>query len=185
VRTGKNRICPVEHAGLLDTRIRRWVQKPRKIVGPYLKEGMTVLEVGCGPGFFTIDMAHMVGKTGKIIACDIQEGMLEKVRDKVKGTDLEGHITLHRCEHDRIGVCEPVDFALAFYMVHEVPDQGAFFHEIHALLKPGGHVLVVEPPFHVSKNAFEKTVEKARTAGLLPVLRPWVLFSKAVLLQRI
>jgi 2-polyprenyl-3-methyl-5-hydroxy-6-metoxy-1,4-benzoquinol methylase len=77
-----------------------------------------------------------------------------------------------------------VDFVLAFYMVHEVPDQGAFFREIHGLLKPGGHVLVVEPPFHVSKSAFEKTVEKARTAGLVPVLRPGILFSKAVLLQR-
>jgi ubiquinone/menaquinone biosynthesis C-methylase UbiE len=182
--TGRNRICPVEYAGHLDTRIRRWVQNPRKIVGPFLKEGMTVLEVGCGPGFFTLDMADMVGKTGKVIACDLQEGMLHKVRDKVQGTDLEGHITLHRCDHDRIGVCEPVDFVLAFYMVHEVPDQGAFFHEIHAHLKPGGHVLVVEPPFHVSKSAFEKTVEKARTAGLVPVKRPGVLFSKAVLLQR-
>jgi ubiquinone/menaquinone biosynthesis C-methylase UbiE len=174
----------VENAGHLDTRIRRWGQNPRRILGPYIRKGMTILEVGCGPGFFTLDMADMAGETGRVIACDLQEGMLHKVRDKVQGTDLEGRITLHRCDHDRIGVCEPVDFVLAFYMVHEVPDQGAFFREIHGLLKPGGHVLVVEPPFHVSKSAFEKTVEKARTAGLVPVLRPGILFSKAVLLQR-
>ena len=153
-------------------------------MGPYLKEGMTVLEVGCGPGFFTLDMAHMVGKTGKVFACDLQEGMLHRVRDKVQGTGLEGRIILHRCEHDRIGVSEPVDFVLAFYMVHEVPDQRFLFHEIHSILKPGGQTLVVEPPFHVSRRAFEQTIEWARAAGLTPVQRPRVLLSKAVLLQK-
>lgn len=184
LRKDTNHLCPVERAGHLDTKIRRWVQNPRKIVGPYLKEGMTVLEVGCGPGFFTLDMADMVGKTGRVIACDLQEGMLHKVRDKVQGTDLEGHITLHRCDHDCIGVSEPVDFVLAFYMVHEVPDQGAFFREIHSVLKPGGLALVVEPPFHVSKSAFEKTVDHARSVGLVAVQQPRVFLSKAVLLQK-
>lgn len=179
-----NHICPVERAGHLDTKIRRWAQNPRKIVGPYLKEGMTVLEVGCGPGFFTLDMAEMVGETGRVIACDLQEGMLLKVREKVQGTDLERRITLHRSDHDRIGVSEPADFVLAFYMVHEVPDQGVFFREIHSVLKPGGLALVVEPPFHVSWRAFEQTVDWARVAGLTPVLRPKVLLSKTVLLQK-
>lgn len=179
-----NRICPVERAGHLDTKIRRWAQNPRKIVGPHLKRGMTILEVGCGPGFFTLDMADMVGETGRVIACDLQEGMLHKVRDKVQGTDLERRINLHRCDHNRIGVSEPVDFVLAFYMVHEVPDQGAFFREIHSVLKPGGLALVVEPPFHVSRRAFEETVERARAAGLTPVRRPRVLLSKTVLLQK-
>jgi ubiquinone/menaquinone biosynthesis C-methylase UbiE len=35
---------------------------------------MTVLEVGCGPGFFTLDIAEMVGESGKIIAADVQDG---------------------------------------------------------------------------------------------------------------
>jgi len=145
---------------------------------------MTVLEVGCGPGFFTLDMADMVGETGRVIACDLQEGMLDKVREKVQGSDLERRITLHRSEQERIGIPEPVDFVLAFYMVHEVPDHGSFFREIHSALKPGGLALIVEPPFHVSKNAFEKTVDRARAAGLKPVLQPRVLLSKTVLLQK-
>lgn len=179
-----NRICPVERAGHLDTRVRRWVQNPRRILGPFIEEGMTVLEVGCGPGFFSLDMARMVGDSGRLIACDLQEGMLHKVRDKISGTELEGRITLHRCEPDRIGITEAVDFVLAFYMVHELTDQGAFFREIRSLLSPRGTVLVVEPPFHVSRTAFEETVERAGAAGLMPVRRPRVLFSKAVLLRR-
>ncbi len=184
MKRGNDHICPVERADHLDTRVRRWVQNPRRILGPFIQEGMTVLEVGCGPGFFSLDLAWMVGEAGRVIACDLQEGMLHKVRKKICGTELEGRITLHRCDHDRIGISEPVDFVLAFYMVHEVPDQEAFFREIRSILKPAGQVLVVEPPFHVSMAAFGKTLERARAGGLVPVQRPRVLFSKAVLLKK-
>ena len=68
-RTG--RVCPVERAGSLDNTIRRWLQNPKKILGPYLDEGMTVVDIGCGPGFFSIDMAQMVGKSGRVIAVDL------------------------------------------------------------------------------------------------------------------
>jgi hypothetical protein len=43
-----NRVCPVERAGSLDLSIRRWFQSPRKILAPYVKEGMTVLDFGGG-----------------------------------------------------------------------------------------------------------------------------------------
>jgi hypothetical protein len=39
----QHRVCPVEKAGILDSRLRRWLQNPRKIVSPYIQEGMTVL----------------------------------------------------------------------------------------------------------------------------------------------
>ena len=48
----KNRICPVENAGGLDNGIRRWLQNPRKILGPYINEGMTALDFGCGARIF-------------------------------------------------------------------------------------------------------------------------------------
>ena len=179
------RICPVERAGSLDSRIRRWLQNPQKLLGPYIEEGMTVLDLGCGPGFFSIDMAQMVGRSGRVIASDLQEGMLEKLRAKIQGTELEERIALHKCEKNRIGVSGHVDFVLAFYMVHEVSDQKAFFSEIGSILKPNGQVLIVEPPFHVSKRAFEGTVRIAMDAGLTDVERPKVLLSKAVMLQKI
>ncbi|MBW2368692.1 MAG: class I SAM-dependent methyltransferase, partial [Deltaproteobacteria bacterium] len=160
-----NRVCPVERAGSLDNRFRRWLQNPQKILKPYIEEGMTVLDVGCGPGFFSIDMAQMVGKSGQVIASDLQEGMLQKVRDKIKGTELEKRITLHKCEENKIGVSEHVDFVLLFYMIHEIPNKKAFFDEIGTILSPSGQVLIVEPPFHVSKSAFEETVRKAGDSG--------------------
>ncbi len=45
----RNRVCPVELAGSLDNRFRRWLQNPRKILAPYVREGMKVLDIGCGP----------------------------------------------------------------------------------------------------------------------------------------
>jgi ubiquinone/menaquinone biosynthesis C-methylase UbiE len=180
----KNRVCPVERAGSLDNRIRRWLQNPQKILGAYIEEGMTVLDVGCGPGFFSIDMAQMVGESGRVIAADLQEGMLEKLRDKIKGTELEGRITLHKCEEDKTGVCENVDFVLLFYVVHEVPNKEDFFNEIVNILKPNGQIFIIEPPFHVSKVAFEETVRKAQEAGLTEVERPKVFISKTAILKK-
>jgi ubiquinone/menaquinone biosynthesis C-methylase UbiE len=181
---GNHHACPVEKAGLLDNGFRRWFQSPRKTLKPYLREGMTVLDMGCGPGFFSIDMAGMVGKSGRVIASDLQAGMLQKLKGKIQGTELEERITLHQCQPDKIGLLEKVDFVLAAWMVHEVPDQERFFQELGALLKPGGQILILEPPFHVSKKEFEKMIEIARGAGFLVVKKPKSLLGKTVVLKK-
>ena len=179
-----NRVCPVESADRLDGWFRRWSQKPRKILGPYLEEGMTVLDVGCGPGFFSVDMARMLGKSGRVIAADLQAGMLQKLGNKIQGTELEERITLHKCEENRIGVSEEVDFVLVFFVFHEIPNQEEFLAEMGSVLKPNGLVFVAEPPFHVSKSAFEETIRKFKDAGFTLIERPKVLFCKTALLKR-
>lgn len=181
---GHERTCPVERAGLLDSMIRRWLQNPRRLLKPYLREGMTALDFGCGPGFFSIEMARMIGESGRVIAADLQEGMLRKLGDKLQGTELEKRITLHKCEGNAIGLSQRVDFVLAFYVLHELPDQEAFFREIASMLNPGGRILIVEPPFHVSRAAFEETIKKSRSAGFTPIERPKVPLSKTVLLGK-
>lgn len=179
----KHKVCPVERAGGLDNRIRRWLQNPVKILKPYIDIGMTALDVGCGPGFFTLDMAEMVSATGTVIAADLQEGMLQILKNKIKDTSLDGRIEFHQCQSDKIGVTKKVDFVLAFYMVHETPDKVAFFKEIKAILKPGGKVLVVEPIFHVNKKNFEIMVNDIIQLGYSVIDRPKVFFSKAVVLK--
>ena len=184
VNDRKHHVCPVEKADSFDNRIRRWLQNPRKILAAYIEAGMTVLDIGCGPGFFSIDMAKMVGETGRVIAADLQEGMLEKLREKIKGTEVEGRIRLHKCDEDTIGVSENVDFVLLFYMVHEIPNKKKFFDEIVNILKPNGQIFIIEPPYHVSKTAFEETIRKAGEAGLTEVERPKVFLSKTAILKK-
>ena len=142
------------------------------------------MDLGCGPGAFSIDMAQMVGQSGRVFACDLQEGMLQKLRDKIAGTELEERIIPHKCEQNKIGLPDKIDFGLLFYMVHEVPNKEMLFDEIGTILKPEGKILIVEPPFHVSKAAFEETIGKARNAGLTHVAGPRVLFSKTAVLRK-
>jgi ubiquinone/menaquinone biosynthesis C-methylase UbiE len=181
----KNRVCPVERAGSLDTRMRRWFQNPAKILAPFITEGMTVLDFGCGPGYFTIDMAKMVGKSGRVIAADLQEEMLQILKEKIQATEFEERITLHKSEANKIRLTGKLDFVLAFYVIHELPSSEDFFKEIVSFLKPGGKVLIVEPPFHVSKTAFMKMIKKAEDAGFKPEQGPGLLLSKKVILKKV
>lgn len=54
---------------------------------------MTVLDLGCGPGFFSIVLAEMFGNPGRVIATDLQEGMLQKLNEKNRGTQVEERIS--------------------------------------------------------------------------------------------
>jgi FkbM family methyltransferase len=160
-------VCPHKMAWIMDNWFRRLLQNPVKIVGEYIKEGDTVIDFGCGPGFFSIPMARMVGETGQVIAVDLQAEMLAHVKRKAAAKSLSNRVKFHQCESQRIGLelLEKADFMLAFYMVHETPDPAAFFKETKELLKAGGTFLVVEPKMHVKKKTFEQLVEMAEAAG--------------------
>jgi len=176
-------ICSWKIAFALDNPIRRLIHNPQKILGGYIEPGQTVLDLGCGPGTFSIAMAKMVGESGKVIAVDVQQEMLQIVREKAARHGLESRIITHKSGPDRIGLSEKVDFALAFYMVHEVPDAKAFLKEVAFVLKPKGKLLIVEPRMHVSADAFEKTIAIARLAGLKPISEPKIRVSRSKLLS--
>jgi len=176
----KHSVCPVEKAGILEFTFRKWLQNPQKMLRPYVNEGMTVLDLGCGPGFFTMEMARRVGKTGKVIAADLQEGMLAIVRKKTQDSAMADVVKLHLCRPEGIGLTEKCDFILVFYMLHEVPEQLNLFNEIRALLKPQGKVLIVEPKWHVSQSEFLESIRKMKQAGLAVLEEPGIRFSRAV-----
>jgi len=181
----KNRVCPLSRANHLDIGLRKLIHNPQRILGDYVDRGMTVLDVGCGSGYFSIPMAEMVGRAGKVIAADLQEGMLEKVGSKISGNGFGNIIELHKCDENRIGISEKVDFILAFYMVHEVPDQKIFLEEIRSVLKEDGILLIVEPKGHVSKTDFDRTVKNAIGTGFTVIRRPKVYLSRSVVLKKV
>ena len=162
----RNRVCPVELASGLDGKLRHWIQKPHKILAPYVRQGMTALDLGCGPGFFSIEMARMIGEGGRVIAADLQEGMLERLNDKISGSSLEKRIKTVKCDKASINVADTVDFILTFYMVHEVPDKKSLFTQLYHILSESGQLLLVEPKlFHVSRKEFELTLRQAENCG--------------------
>jgi len=113
----------------------------------------------------------------------LQEGMLNKLRKKIQGTELEQRIILHKCAKNKLDVPVGVDFVLAFYVVHEIPNQEGFFNEIKSILTPNGRVFIVEPSFHASKKEFEETIRIARGAGFIAVERPKIFLNRAVILH--
>ena len=176
-----SRVYPVDRAGFLRGKIRRLVRNPQKILRPYIREGMTVLDFGCGPGFFTVEMARMVGETGMVVACDVQEGMLERLKDAVHGSEIEKRVLICKSTEREMGVSVKADFVLAFYVIHEIPDPEGWFRQIKSILNLDGRVLVVEPPFHVSRSEFETLVTVACRVGFALVDRPGIFLSKAAL----
>ena len=179
-----SRVCPAEHAGWLSSSLRRLVHNPRRILRGMVKPGDTVVDVGCGPGFFSLPLAEAVGEAGRVIAVDLQEAMLEKVRSRAEDAGLLSRIQLHQCPADTIGLEAVADFVLSFYMLHEVPDKKRFLEEVHDLLKEGGRYLVVEPWGHVSATEYRRTVDNAVAAQLTPVSKVRVAFSRATLFER-
>jgi len=165
-------VCPHQIAFFLDNRIRRLFQSPKRILGEYIRENDTVIDVGCGPGFFTIDMAKMVGRGGKVIAVDLQSKMLSRVRKKAARHSVSNRMKYYQCGERRIGLKEQADFILAYYMIHETPDPMGFLDEARTLLKKDGQLLAVEPKMHVSRTEFETMIEDAEKVGLKAVAFP-------------
>lgn len=181
----KDRVCPVSNAKHLSTRLRRILQPPGKICGPHVKPGDTVVDIGCGPGFFSIPMATMVGPGGRVVAVDLQQGMLDLARAHADRKGVSDRIKFHLCQQDSLELeGMAADFVLLFYVLHEIPDKESLFGQLARVLKPGGRVFLCEPPFHVDKKTFKEYQNMAAQAGFeaLPVKK--VALSKTLLLQR-
>ena len=78
----KTHLYPVEKAGALESRLRLLLQPPGRILKGYIYPDMTVLDLGCGTRYFTFEIARLLGKKGKVITADVQNGMLEVLKQK-------------------------------------------------------------------------------------------------------
>ena len=177
-------VCPWWIVFTFDNFLRPLLHDTDKLFGAYVGPGMTVLDVGCGAGFTALGLARLVGADGRVIAADLQSEMLEMAGAKAAKAGLSGRIRLHQCEAGRIGVGDTVDFVLAFWMLHEVPDARAFLDEVAGLLRSGGALFIAEPRLHVSRVRFEQTIEEAVSAGLRLSARPKVGFSRTAVLTK-
>lgn len=178
-------VCPWWFGYTFDNPVRRLVHDADALLGHWLAPGMHALDLGCGLGFFSLAMARMVGDGGTVLAVDMQERMLATVRRRARKAGLDGRIRTLRCtQQDLMVQGQEADFALAFWMVHEVPDQNVLFSHIHAGLRPGGLLFVAEPRLDVREGYFQKELERAAAAGFSLVQRPQVRFSFAAVLRR-
>lgn len=130
----------------------------------YVKDGMNVLDVGCGMGFFSIGMARLVGPAGRVFSVDVQPEMLRVLTKRAARKGVADRIETHCCGSEDLGFSVEVDFILAFWMVHEVPDQYALCAQLRSVAHSGCKMLIAEPKMHVSNDDLQATIETAQKA---------------------
>jgi ubiquinone/menaquinone biosynthesis C-methylase UbiE len=177
-------VCPWWLCYGFDNPLRRLFHDPERLLGPYVKPGMTVVDIGCGMGYFSIGLAMLAGPEGKVIAVDLQQKMLDALRRRAKRAGMADRIVLHRCRKESLDIEETVDFVLVFWMAHEVQDAARFFGEIFTLLKTGGRLLLVEPKIHVAQRSLERTLAVCRDVGFRILDEPAVALSRTFLLGK-
>ncbi len=175
-------ICPVENAGMLDSFFRRIIQNPKKILSSHFSGNITVVDLGCGPGFFTIEIAKKLDSSGKVIAVDVQQGMLDIVKNKIKNKPYEHKIILHKAGFESLNLTEKTDIILAFYVIHEI-NRDNLFSELKSILKPDGKILIAEPNFHISKKVYKEMLHTLKEEGFEIISKPKIFFSRAVLVK--
>jgi ubiquinone/menaquinone biosynthesis C-methylase UbiE len=139
---------------------RRW-QDPvviSKAVG--VREGMTVADLACGPGFFTLPLASLVGEGGTVYAVDSHLTMLEHLRSNMaRSAMLRGRIKILCADVLSTGIPSgSVDIALFANVLHDIDDKGTFLSEVKRICRPGATVVGIDwkkvrtemgPPFEI------------------------------------
>lgn len=177
-------VCPPWLSFTLTNVFRRLAQDPNRILGPFVRPGDIVLDVGCGPGFFAVPLARMVGESGRVVAVDIHPGMLDRTMRRAVRAGAGDRVRLHLASRTSLGLDpgERADLALAFWMAHEVPDPERLFVEIGAALKSSGRLLLVEPKLHVPGPSFAALIGLAEGAGFVRLGEPRIRLSRAAVL---
>jgi len=148
---------------------------------------MTVVEPGPGMGFFTMELARLVGRHGRVVAIDVQPKMLVELERRAGKAGLLDRIVTRQGPGNGMGIDDlkgQVDFVLAFAVVHEVPNAERFFAEVSTVLKSGCRILLTEPHFQVSEQEFAATLQMADKNGFRVDSRPAIRWTRSAVLVK-
>jgi len=132
----------------------------KRIEGFGIREGMTVVDYGCGPGRYTTRFSKLVGERGKVYAVDVQELALETVKRKMKAQGLTNVIPVLARGYETDIPDQVADMAFALDMFFGVSDPVALLAEIHRIVRPDG-VLILDD----GHQPRESTLEKVNRSG--------------------
>ena len=139
-------------------------------------------------GFFTLELARLVGVSGRVVAVDIQRKMLDSLGRRAASAGVRERLETRLAQSDSLGLADlagKVDFVLAFAMVHEMPSAARFFQEAAWTMKPGAQMLLAEPAGHVKPALFDAELAAAAKDGLIVTDRPEIRRSHTALLNKL
>jgi len=139
------RACPYAGRWILDNLPRRVIQPVRSTVDSFhVAEGQTVLELGPGSGYFSVEVARRVGQEGRLVCVDIQPKMIEALRRRLL---REGVANVMPMVGNALALPladRSVDRAFLVTVLGEVPDRPRTLAELRRVLKLGGILSVTE-----------------------------------------
>jgi ubiquinone/menaquinone biosynthesis C-methylase UbiE len=109
-----------------------------------IETGQVVVDLGCGPGYFTLPVAARVGDSGQVYGVDVQPALVDACRRRVQEAGLH-NVEVVQSEENRVPLPDAVaDRVFVAFVLHETDDPEAFLREARRLLKPTGEIVLVE-----------------------------------------
>ena len=127
-----------------------------------VQAGMTVLDVGCGPGRISIPAAQRVAPEGRVVALDLQPAMMSRLNERVASLGIDNIDTVLAGAGDGKVPSNAFDRVFLVTVLGEIVDQTAAMREIHEGLKPGGILSITEvlpDPHYQSKKRIRRLGE--------------------------
>jgi ubiquinone/menaquinone biosynthesis C-methylase UbiE len=144
-RYGRGGPIPVSQAGMLLARGRRWLHAPAAMLETFgVTPGDTVLELGPGPGYFTVEAARLAGERGRLVCLDVQPGMIALLRSRLAEHEVKNAHPLLG-DATRLPLASAaIDCAFLVTVLGEIPDRPAALVELRRVIRPGGVLAITE-----------------------------------------
>lgn len=167
-RYGRAGPCPFSQAGMLLHPLRPLIHPVQPMLAQFgLRRGATVLELGPGVGYFSVEASRMLGPEGRLLCVDIQPPMLRALRQRLEEQGTSAHLMVGDA-HNLPLADASVDVAFLVTVLGEIPDRPQALMELRRVLKPGGILSITE---HLTDPDYqlEATVrDLCRACGFVP-----------------
>jgi ubiquinone/menaquinone biosynthesis C-methylase UbiE len=150
-------------------------QKPEEVIKALnIREGQVVADIGAGSGYFTLRLARAVGEKGRVFAVDVEEGMVEYLRQRLNKEQIKNVTAMKVPPHDPLLIDGSLDLAFVCDVYHHIEERDGYLRKLRKAIKADGRVVIVDfyrketpvgPP--MSMRLSEETVQKElQEAGL-------------------
>ena len=158
---------PHQWRRLLEHPWRLWYRKPGEMVDQLgIRPQMTVLELGCGTGVFTVEITQRLGEGGQLHVVELQEAYLRQAQQRVKAAGLQTRVTFHHSGAYALPIdTDSIDLAVVIATLAQIPERFTALHELRRVLKPGGQRVISEElpdPAYVPPPVMRRWLTAAR-----------------------